>query len=239
MRLLLIRHGQTPDNVIGALGTTAPGARLTDLGLRQAAALPAALAAETIGALFVSTLVRPQLTAAPLAAARGLEPVVLDGLREVVAGDLEMRADREAGAAYMGTVARWVVGDRDARMPGAESGHEFLARYDAAIERATADGHDTVAVVSHGAAVRGWVGCRVAGAGGTFVRDHDLSNTGVVIVEGSRADGFRLVSWEGTPLGGSELDDPTADDPTGEAPADVVADSDRAGAERADAAARP
>jgi broad specificity phosphatase PhoE len=229
MRLLLIRHGQTPDNVIGALGTTTPGARLTDLGLRQAEALPAALAGEEIGALFVSTLVRTQLTAAPLAAARGLEPVVLADLREVEAGDLELRSDPEAGAAYMGTVARWVVGDHDARMPGAETGHEFLARYDRAIARATAGGHETVAVVSHGAAVRGWAGCRVAGAGGTFVRDHALANTGVVVVEGTVADGFRLVSWEGAPVGGAELVDRSADDPTGGAPAATAAPTGVAG----------
>jgi len=223
MRLLLIRHGQTPDNVIGALGTTVPGVGLTELGLRQAAALPAALADEAIGALAVSTMLRTHLTAAPLAEALGAEPLVLDGLREVEAGELELRTDPEAAARYLGTVARWVVGDLDAHLDGAEDGHAFLARYDEAIARAAAGGHETVAVVSHGAAIRGWTGCRVEGAGGTFVRDHQLGNTGVVVLEGDVERGFRLVAWEGTPVGGPQLDDPTADDPTGEAPADEAA----------------
>lgn len=73
MRLLLIRHGQTPSNLKHLLDTAEPGPGLTSLGQKQAAALPDALASERIDALYASTLVRTQLTAAPLAAATGLE----------------------------------------------------------------------------------------------------------------------------------------------------------------------
>lgn len=44
MRLLLIRHGQTPSNLKHLLDTAAPGPGLTPLGQDQAAALPQALA---------------------------------------------------------------------------------------------------------------------------------------------------------------------------------------------------
>lgn len=71
MRLLLVRHGQTPSNVRFLLDTAVPGPGLTELGERQAAALPEALAGEDIDALYASTLTRAQLTAAPLAGARG------------------------------------------------------------------------------------------------------------------------------------------------------------------------
>ncbi|BCW50626.1 hypothetical protein StoSoilB13_29680 (plasmid) [Arthrobacter sp. StoSoilB13] len=50
MKLLLIRHGQTPGNVAGQLDTAFPGPGLTELGERQAAALPEALADESIQA---------------------------------------------------------------------------------------------------------------------------------------------------------------------------------------------
>ncbi|KQM26191.1 MULTISPECIES: histidine phosphatase family protein [unclassified Frigoribacterium] len=220
MRLLLIRHGQTPDNVEGVLGTVAPGVGLTDLGRRQAEALPAALADETIGALLVSTLVRTQLTAAPLAAARGLAPTVLDGLREVKAGDLEGRHDIEAVTAYVGCVFSWASGDLDVRVPGSEDGHEFYARYDAAladlIAGAEGDGHETVAAVSHGAAIRAWVGSRAVNADDEFIRQHLLENTGVVTLEGSIEAGWRLQTWQGLPVGGAELLDLEAADPTGE-----------------------
>ena len=217
MRLYLIRHGQTPDNVRGELGTTVPGPGLTDLGLEQAAALPEALAAAGIGALSTSTMVRTQLTAAPLAASLGLVPTVRDGLREVEAGALELRSDQQAVSTYLGTVLRWVDGDLDARVPGAEDGHAFFARFDAAVDEVSAAGHDVVAVVSHGAAVRGWAGRRASNADAAFVRAHQLANTGVVVLDGAPAEGWTLVEWAGEPVGGAVLDDPGASDPTGEA----------------------
>lgn len=73
MRLILIRHGQTPSNVAFLLDTAVPGPGLTDLGEKQAAALPQTLADVDIDLLYVSTLTRTQLTAArwrPPAASR-------------------------------------------------------------------------------------------------------------------------------------------------------------------------
>ncbi|MER8012267.1 MULTISPECIES: histidine phosphatase family protein [unclassified Streptomyces] len=198
MRLLLIRHGQTPSNVEALLDTAVPGAVLTALGERQAAALPEALADEDIEALYVSTLVRTQLTAAPLAAARGLEPLVRDGIREVSAGDLEMLpGDSEHGLLYMKTVFAWAAGETELRMPGGESGTEALARYDAVVAEAAASGAGTVAMVSHGAAIRMWTAARADNVDVSFAADHPLRNTGVVILEGSPQDGWKALSWAG------------------------------------------
>ncbi|MFE6992907.1 histidine phosphatase family protein, partial [Streptomyces pharetrae] len=90
MRLLLVRHAQTPSNVKFLLDTAVPGPGLTELGERQAAALSEALAGQDIEAVYASTMIRTQLTAAPFAAARGLDVHVRDGIRELSAGDLEM-----------------------------------------------------------------------------------------------------------------------------------------------------
>ena len=130
MRLLLIRHGQTPANVLGQLDTAHPGPGLTDLGLRQAAAVPDALGHERIDGLFVSTLVRTQLTAEPLAAARGLEPVITDGLHEIEASDLEGRSTHADHMRYMGVVLSWAAGDLERPMPGGPNGHDFFGRGD-------------------------------------------------------------------------------------------------------------
>ncbi|MFE0523497.1 histidine phosphatase family protein [Streptomyces sp. NPDC058954] len=198
MRLLLIRHGQTPSNVEALLDTAVPGAALTALGEQQAAALPEALADEDIEALYVSTLVRTQLTAAPLAAARGLEPLVRDGIREVSAGDLEMLpGDSEHGLLYMKTVFAWAAGETELRMPGGESGTEALARYDAVVAEAAASGAGTVAMVSHGAAIRMWTAARVDNVDVPFAAAHPLRNTGVVILDGSPRDGWKALSWAG------------------------------------------
>jgi broad specificity phosphatase PhoE len=198
MRLLLIRHGQTPTNVDFLLDTAVPGPGLTALGEQQAAALPGALADEDIEALYVSTLTRTQLTAAPLAAARGLDPVVRDGIREVFAGDLEMLPGHsERGEGYMRTVFAWAAGDTAPRIPGGESGDEVLGRYDAVVAEAAASGAGTVAMVSHGAVIRLWTAARADNVDVPYAASRPLGNTGVVILEGSPSDGWKALSWEG------------------------------------------
>ncbi|MGN9757420.1 histidine phosphatase family protein [Streptomyces sp. SD31] len=198
MRLLLVRHGQTPSNVDYLLDTAVPGAGLTALGERQAAALPEALADEDIEAIYASTLIRTQLTAAPLAAARGLEVLVRDGIREVYAGDLEMlRGDTEQGELYMRTVFAWAAGDTELRMPGGDSGAQTLARYDAVVAEAADSGASTVAMVSHGAAIRMWTAARADNVDVPFAAAHPLDNTGVVILEGAPSDGWKALSWAG------------------------------------------
>ncbi len=219
MRLLLIRHGQTPSNVSGALDTGRPGALLTPLGQRQAAAVPGALAGEPVAAVYASALTRTQLTGAPLARARGLEVRVVEGIEEIEAGALEMAADPASIEAYVGTVAAWAVGDLDRIMPGSTDGHAFLARYDAALA-AVGAAHEpdaTVAVISHGAAIRSYALMRAGGgspsADFSALRVH---NTGMVILDGSVGGGWRVERWQTEPIGGVDLDVGTGRDATGD-----------------------
>jgi probable phosphoglycerate mutase len=216
MRLLLIRHGQTPSNVDGILDTAAPGPVLTELGERQAAALPERLADCGIGALFVSPLVRTGLTAAPLATSLGIEPIELPGLAEIAAGDLEGKRDKTSVQLYLAACAAWVNGDRSAEMPGGQTGTDFFARYDEAIGRVAAAGADVAAAVSHGAAIRVWAGANARNVPADVATGRALENTGIVELDGDPASGWTLIDWEGAPVGGAELIDRTAQDPTGE-----------------------
>jgi broad specificity phosphatase PhoE len=212
MRILLLRHGQTPYNLDGTIDTRLPGAALTSLGSRQAAAVPAAIDDERVDRIYVSTLVRTALTAGPLSAARGLTPVVLDGLREIEGGELELRGDREAQHLYLETVFGWARGELDRRVPGAESGQDFFARYDDAIQLILAGGGDSAVAVSHGSAIRTWVGGRALGAEPEFAGTHQLDNTGMAVLEGDSLATLRLVVWRSHPVGGHLLTDPTAID---------------------------
>lgn len=216
MRLLLLRHGQTHSNVAGALDTGSPGADLTELGWAQAKAAARVLGEryQPFDAVYTSTLVRTHQTGNPYVAATGLEPVVHEGIREILAGDLEMRSDTPSAHRYRHTVAEWIRGDLGERMPGGESGHEFLERYDAVVREAGT--HERVLLVSHGAAIRAWV---------SAVTDVDrlghsptdpLHNTGGIELEGDPDSGWRVVAWQCDPLGGDYLEDPTAPDPTGQ-----------------------
>lgn len=218
MRILLVRHGQTPANVLGVLDTAAPGPGLTDLGTRQAEAVVEALGHESIAGIYVSKLLRTHETAAPLAAAVGLTPVELPGTHEIEAGDVEGRSDHEAVRSYLTTVFAWGSGDPSPVMPGGPDGHAFFARFDDAISQISAAHPDdaTVVVVSHGAAIRVWTGARVSNLGDAFTADNHLDNTGVVVIEGSPDTGWTALSWGGMPVGGERLADPAADDPTGD-----------------------
>ncbi|WP_459645519.1 histidine phosphatase family protein [Kineococcus sp. NUM-3379] len=222
MRLLLVRHGQTPHNVTGALDTAAPGAGLTPLGQAQAAAVPDALRDEDVSAVYASPLVRAQLTAAPLAQARGLGVQVVPGLEEVPAGDLELRSDAAAVQAYADCLLAWMCGDLDRAVPGGQDGHTLLARYDAAlggIAAANAPTSTVVAVV-HGAAMRVWTAVRT-GTDPALSSTLWVANTGCAVLEGGPDEGWRLLRWHPEPLGAAGLDDPAAPDPTGASPRGV------------------
>ncbi|MHC5796361.1 histidine phosphatase family protein [Lacisediminihabitans sp. FW035] len=209
MRLLLIRHGQTPANVLGQLDTAHPGPALTALGERQAVAVAEALRSQQIDGVFASTLVRTQLTARPFA-----EATVIDGLHEIEAGDLEGRSDKASARTYLETAFAWGSGDLDVTMPGAGDGTAFFQRFDHAI--AEVSHLDTAVVFSHGAAIRVWTAGRATNVPPIFAGTHELDNTGVVELAGSPEDGWTLVSWAGAPVGGASLVDDKANDPTGE-----------------------
>lgn len=204
MRIALVRHGQTPSNVLGLLDTGYPGPGLTELGRAQAAALADGFAGRPVDGVYVSRLVRTHRTAAPLAAARGLRPVELPGLHEVEAGSLELRGDEDAVRRYIDTVLAWVGGDLDTPMPGGADGHEFFGRFDADIARATAQSQHPV-IVSHGAAIRAWVAARAVNIAPEFAANR-LPNTGVVELVGDPAHGWRLESWVGEPVSPADLD---------------------------------
>jgi probable phosphoglycerate mutase len=157
-----------------------------------------------------------------LARARGLEIQVLDGLHEIEAGALEKLTDHESHRRYMGTAFAWTSGDLDRRMPGGPNGHDFFQRYDAAIAgiataaAATDGASGSVAVVSHGAAIRVWAAARTHNIDTGFAARHVLANTGIVALDGDPDAGWNLLHWDGSPVGGLALADPTAEDPTGD-----------------------
>lgn len=201
VRLILTRHGQTPSNVAGLLDTTVPGAQLTEFGERQAEALVTLLEGERVDAVFASSQVRAQQTAAPLAVARGLEVVVRPGLREIGAGTLEMRSDGDAVGAYAAMIASVAAGRLDAANPEAESGHDLIGRFDGVVEEIAGLGHESVVVVSHGAMLRTWTGLRAQNLDAAFVAANPLPNTAIVTLDGDPGAGWRAHAWDGARIG--------------------------------------
>jgi probable phosphoglycerate mutase len=190
VRLILIRHGQTASNTGHLLDTGYPGAPLDEVGLAQADALVGTLADEPIEAIMTSDLTRARQTAAPLAAALGIEPTSHPGLREIGAGDLEMSPEWRP---YVDVIQSWPH-DPTRRIPGGETGLEFFHRYDGAIQELAATGLGCAAAVSHGGAMRAWLRVRAAGLPDIADGQWILGNTATVVLD--NADGpWRVVRW--------------------------------------------
>ncbi len=190
MRLILIRHGETQSNVDHLLDTAHPGAPLTDNGLQQALDLAESIAHEHIDALFVSTLTRAQQTAAPLAQKRRIPASIIDGVHEIAAGVEEMNSD---WSGYVGMLNSWSPDNLDARLEDGESAREFMARFDAAVAAIEAEGHRSVAVVSHGAALRVWALAQDPAVAGELAGP--LRNTEWIVLNGSSATGWTVERW--------------------------------------------
>jgi probable phosphoglycerate mutase len=129
-RVTLLRHGEpdwTPNG-----GGSVPDPGLTAYGRAQARAAAARLAREPLDAIYVSPFRRARETAAPLAEATGLEPVVVEHLAEVgVAVDGLSQEDVDR---YFVEGSQRPLHEHWEGWPGAETFHDFHARVTGAID---------------------------------------------------------------------------------------------------------
>ena len=145
--ILLVRHGQTPTTG-KVLPGRAPGLHLADAGRAQAEAVARRLDGVEVAALYCSPLERTIETAAPIAAAFGLEAIHEPGLLECDFGEW---TGKELTGLY--TLPEWATVQRAPstfRFPGGESFPEMQYRIVSAIDRIrTAHEGRTVVCVSH------------------------------------------------------------------------------------------
>jgi 2,3-bisphosphoglycerate-dependent phosphoglycerate mutase len=189
--VVLVRHGASEAAVVGSKFPLVDGhsdPALSGPGRAQAANVPAALAGESVSGLFVSTLRRTQETAAPLAEALALEPVVVPELREVYLGDFEGGEYRIRAGRGDPIIAQVFGEERWDAIPGGESWEDFGARTRAGVEAIVASvGADTTAVaVAHGAVIGEL--CRQATAARpfAFVHSDNCSISRLVVFEDGR-----------------------------------------------------
>ncbi|WNV91553.1 histidine phosphatase family protein [Umezawaea sp. Da 62-37] len=200
MKLMLVRHGETASNLRMALDSLPPGPPLTDLGQEQANLLADALADEPVVAVYASTAVRAQQTAAPIAARHGMAVQVVEGVQEIFCGDLEGRSDREAYGVFVKTATAWAAGDLDLMLPGGENGRQVVDRCTGAIAAITEGVTEgTVVLVSHGGAIRLTGQALAPNVTSDLAAGGLLPNTGRVVLE-SDGDGWRCVAWSGVDI---------------------------------------
>src|SRR3954447_678951 len=189
--VILVRHGASAHAVAGHQFDLLDGHAdppLAPEGEEQAIAVARRLDGETLDGLFVTPLQRTAQTAAPLAAATGLEPVPVPELREVLLGDWEggeLRIRAAQGDPLFWKVIeeeRWDV------IPNAEPADEFADRVRRGLGKIveTAGTDTTVAAVLHG----GVIGelCRQATSSRpfAFVHSDNCSISRLVVLPGGR-----------------------------------------------------
>lgn len=188
--VLLVRHGESvparedaPFELVGGHGDP----ELDPVGVGQAEKVCARLASRSsrtaVEAIYVTTLQRTAQTAAPLAKALGLEPMVEPDLREVFLGDWEGGLYRLKVMQGDPLSLRMLEEERWDVIPGAERDEDFAARVRAGINRIASKHPDqTVAVFTHG----GVIGRAVAEASGarpfSFLAANNASITHLVVM---------------------------------------------------------
>ncbi len=154
-RLILVRHAQSEANRDGvSLGRA--DSPLTELGLRQAAALGEALAGAPLERVLASPLRRARDTARAIATHHGLEVETHDDLTEMAIGELEGLPWAELRERYADFLREWLAEDAvSLKMPGGESLADVDRRAWPVIAPIFAqDGDGTVVVVSHNWVIR-------------------------------------------------------------------------------------
>lgn len=153
MDLLLIRHA-LPIRVEGVDGPADP--HLSELGWAQSRALADWLESEPLDVLCTSPLVRARETAIPLAEARRLEPIVVDGVAEFDRHAEEYVPLEELKAANDPRWQQLVEGGYFDE--GELTAEEFVATVVESIDRIVADNPGrTVAVVCHGGVINAYL----------------------------------------------------------------------------------
>lgn len=150
LRLLLVRHAETAHNRDGLVQGRADNP-LSDLGLKQAAALAERLASAPLDAIYSSPLARARQTAEAVAAPHGLPVAIEPDLVEMDIGQMEGLSGTELRERFPEFMKVWLSEDAgSAVMPGGESLAQVQARAMAVVERVVEQRPGgVVALVSH------------------------------------------------------------------------------------------
>jgi 2,3-bisphosphoglycerate-dependent phosphoglycerate mutase len=192
-RLCLIRHGETAWNAEGRVQgqTDVP---LSATGHAQARAVRAALEGRRFAALYSSDLARVRQTAAPTAAAHGLEVRLEPRLRERHYGKFETLTYAEARERLPADYARFKAKDPDYDFGTGESLRAFYERAVACVGAIAArHAGETVLVFTHGGVLE-MVRRHALASGLSAPRDFEIPNAALNWVEAGPA-GWRVLAW--------------------------------------------
>lgn len=195
MRLVLVRHGATPNNV-EARYTGQSDVPMSGLGERQADALARRLASTPFDLIVSSDLVRARSTAERIAEQQACELRLDPDLREVGMGEWEGMTVAAVAERYRDALARWEEDPTRYAPPGGESLQQFAARAGQALSHWTEAGvGEHILLVTHGGVV-GVIVCLALGLPLEYRRQFARDNTSITELD------LQPDSLSGTEYGG-------------------------------------
>lgn len=182
-RVLIVRHAETDHNA-GGRWQGHLDVPLNPAGRQQAAALAAYLPEHyDVRAVYSSDLLRAHQTAAPVAAAFGLEVQPEPRLKEINVGVFQGLTFDEIRERYPDVWANWQTGDMDYCLPRGQSRRQVQEAAHSFWQQITAqNGAGDIVLVSHGGTIRMLL-LRLFPDVGQFA----LLNTSITLVERSGA----------------------------------------------------
>ncbi|WP_245604691.1 histidine phosphatase family protein [Mycobacterium genavense] len=197
--LTLVRHAQSAANASGLIDTSVPGPELSPRGFCQAAVVAPQLAPNHYDGVYASNHdPHPGDGGADVAGARrtrhGAARAAGDRGRQV-----RGHPEADIPQTYFAAPARWIQGDRTARIPGSVDGNEFNARFTEAVQRIYDSGEQYPVAFSHSAAIMFWVLMNARNADPSLLKTKSLTNVGHVVVTGNPSDGWTMTEWDADP----------------------------------------
>ena len=162
MRLILVRHGETPWNKEGRFqGQSQIG--LSEHGIMQAKRIPKALIPMKPEAIYTSPLTRTLMTAQEISRELPIPVVPLEGIKEADLGKLEGVTGQQMRTQYADIYNAWREDPSDVVFPGGESIRQLQDRAWRAFEDIEKTHREGIVVaVSHNFAIR-TILCRFIG----------------------------------------------------------------------------
>ena len=189
----LVRHAEAEGNAQeffqGSIDTA-----LTEKGMKQLDCLAERFREITLDAVYTSPFSRARITAEAVNRFHGLTLIPDERLREINAGEWERRKWADLPTLYPAEYALWTQKMYDFCAPDGDRMTDVYARMrDTVTEIAQANPGRTIAVASHGCALRNFL-CYVEFGDITRLKDVGWAdNTAVSLAEYDPASGWRLI----------------------------------------------
>jgi broad specificity phosphatase PhoE len=162
MRLLLVRHGHTPDND-SLIYTGQRDTPLSSLGECEAHALSIRLTGEPLAAVYCSDLARATGTAERVAQPHDLAVQRRSGLRELAMGKWEGRTYAQLALEDAAQLAQWIADPEHSAPPDGETAAEVRSRVRSLLlDQYQEYSEHTIAWITHGGVI-GVLICDVLG----------------------------------------------------------------------------